>query len=562
MKEKSIEQFQNVISTRYESQIFSINLEHSTFSVSPFYYIVKMTPSEALQTFISYADDDLDTVRRLYTDLKSRSVNVWFDKENFSPGRWKSQIQKAITKSRFFLFCMSEAALRKTRDSTGFVDDELQWAYSIAMEQDEREFTIIPVRLQDVNRGDHRLSTFQQYDLFRDWDGMVDELAVHLGGRSLNTVVEETIKTEDDKLIEGLFGKALAAFYAGESARSLQFLETAISLNPENVGPWLFKGAALSQLSRDQDALTAVEKALTLNPNAGEAWYVKGRILGRLNRYEDGLNAIENALKLIPGDYSAWYLKGATLGLLNRHEAALTAYERAASFKQDYAEAWAGKGSSLVALGRFEEAVNAFEKLEAIDPKTHSLWIIRKCEALAKLERYEEALHDLEKGLKSNPHNAEILIHRGKTLGNVKRYDEALSSFEKALEINPDDRDAWAGKSRMLFELKRYKDALMAYEITLVMAPEFANGWYWKGRTLKKLGRYNEALNAYEQSLSIYPSDAESWFRKGMTLVDLGRAEEGLEANNEALNLQSDFADAWLNKGSALLMLRSHSFIK
>ena len=54
------------------------------------------------RVFLSYAHEDLDTVRSIYTGLKERQLNVWFDKENLGPGRFKPTITKAIAQSRFF----------------------------------------------------------------------------------------------------------------------------------------------------------------------------------------------------------------------------------------------------------------------------------------------------------------------------------------------------------------------------------------------------------------------------------------------------------------------------
>ena len=144
-----------------------------------------MSFSDKPQVFLSYAHDDLDKVRRLYHDLKKRDVNLWFDKEDLGPGRWKTQIEKAIPKSRYFLFCISKNALRKTSNGIGFVEDELQFAYEIARAQDERNFTIIPVRLDDSGHGDHRLSSFQQVDLFENWDHGVNQLALQVQGTSI-----------------------------------------------------------------------------------------------------------------------------------------------------------------------------------------------------------------------------------------------------------------------------------------------------------------------------------------------------------------------------------------
>ena len=272
-----------------------------------------MSTSENPQVFLSYAHDDLAKVRKLYSDLKARNVNVWFDKESMSPGKWKTQIQKAIPKSNYFLFCISQTALRKTQEGSGFVDDELQQAYKIAMEQDERLFTIVPVRLEkEVSHGDHRLSIFQQYDLFEDWEAEIDKLAVYLGGEARSSLIEKEERSEEEQLIEGLMGKAVVSYYTKEYEKALRFYEIIIDMNPSNSYAWYGKGVALDYLGQHEEALTAYEKTLELNPDDAGAWNNRGVALNNLGRHEEALAAYEKALELNPDFEAAWNNKGSS----------------------------------------------------------------------------------------------------------------------------------------------------------------------------------------------------------------------------------------------------------
>ena len=127
-----------------------------------------MSEAKKDQVFISYAHEDLEVVKNIVIGLKKRKLGVWFDKEHLAPGRWKTQIIKEIARSRYFVILISEAALRKTGEQPGFQDNELNTAYEIAQAQPDQEFTIVPVRLEDCKRGDFRICSFQQYDLFPD----------------------------------------------------------------------------------------------------------------------------------------------------------------------------------------------------------------------------------------------------------------------------------------------------------------------------------------------------------------------------------------------------------
>ena len=101
------------------------------------------------RVFLSYASEDLAMAESIYDGLNKRKLNVWFDKEDLKPGVWKPQILKAISRSRYFVICISEAALKKTGDETpGFQDKELNRAYEIAIMQPEEEFSIVPVRVE------------------------------------------------------------------------------------------------------------------------------------------------------------------------------------------------------------------------------------------------------------------------------------------------------------------------------------------------------------------------------------------------------------------------------
>jgi len=178
------------------------------------------------RVFLSYALENLEIVRKIYAGLKKRDVEVWFDKseDGLGPSRWKPQIEKAIPRSKYFVICISKAALRKTGDERpGFQDVELNRAYNIAEQQSDQDFAIIPVRLEDCGRGDFRLSSFQQYDLFGDFDGALDRLSLALGGRSLSKIKAKEAPSKEQQIYEIFMGKATTAYYAGEFEKSVDF---------------------------------------------------------------------------------------------------------------------------------------------------------------------------------------------------------------------------------------------------------------------------------------------------------------------------------------------------
>ncbi len=214
------------------------------------------------QVFLSYAHDDLEMVKKVYDELVKRKVDVWFDKVDLSPEKWLAKIKKTIPRSRYFLICLSEAYLRKTGDNKpGFIGDELNFAYQIAMDQPESTFTIVPVRLEDCGRGDLRTTTFQQYDLFEDFESVLDHLAIHLGGISLAGKLEEDTRTEDEKTVERLVGRAEILFYAAEYIRAINYWASALDLSRE-IGDRQGEGTHLGNMGLAYSSLGQNEKAI------------------------------------------------------------------------------------------------------------------------------------------------------------------------------------------------------------------------------------------------------------------------------------------------------------
>jgi len=349
------------------------------------HYKRAMTIKNNDRVFLSYAHENIDMVRRIYSGLKKRKLDVWFDKEDLGPGLWKRKIEKAIPKSRYFIICISDAALKKTGDdSPGFQDEELQQAYEIARVLPEDSFNIVPVRLEDCGRGDHRLSPYQQYDLFNDFEAELDHLAVNLGGMSLADRLAEDTRTDEEKIIESLAGKAATLYYAGDLSKALDVLTSITLLNPDHVEAWCNKGVILSALGRKEEAIAAYDKALEINPEDAKVWYNKGVALSALGRNEEAIAAFDKALEIKPEDAKAWYYKGFALYGLGRKDEAIAAYDKTLEINPEDAKAWLCKGTVLFDFGRKEEAIAACDKALEINPD-YALETIRKAqEALKK----------------------------------------------------------------------------------------------------------------------------------------------------------------------------------
>lgn len=435
------------------------------------------------QVFISYASENVTQVRNLYEDLKKRKVKVWFDKEDLKLGKWKPQITKAITQSNYFLICLSEAALKKVGNEPGFQDVELNTAFDIALAQSEQTFTIVPVRLEDVDRGDHRLSIYQQYDLFNDWSGNLDKLAILFGGTPLASGIEMVGEISDDqKVLNALLGKSEVFYLSKQYGKALSIVNAMEELEGETLRNLVNKGSIFHGLGRFEEALAAFDKAISLLSDKGKS--------------------IPPELYLI----------------------------------------WSNRGKALTGLGRFDDALASFN--EALSIKSDEEVWLGMAGVFNKLHDFERELHSFDMALSINPDFERAHTGRGIVLYMLKRYSEALPALDKAISIKPDFLLAHSWRGATLFKLERFEEALMVFDIVLSNEPMNIKVLEEKGATLVLLDRCCEALDVYNSILLLDPKHMMALYGKGTTLLTLERYDEALEAFNNALQYNPNFEEA------------------
>ncbi len=477
-----------------------------------------MTGSNRDRVFISYAKEDLGKIRDIYNGLKKRGLNVWFDKEHLQLGAWKPQIEKAICKSRYFVICISEAALRKTGDERpGFQDEELNWAYNIAERQSDQDFSIVPVRIEECGRGDFRLSSFQQYDLFKDFEKDLDKLAVHLGGFSLSDSTAKDERTEDEKTIAHLMGKAEAADFAAEYNKAIAILNSVLALKPDSSVALSNLGSVLNAKGEYDKAIEYYEKALKFDiktfgkdhsnvaaywSNLGEAWRAKGEYDKAIEYFD---KALKSDIKTFGKDHS-----------------------NIATYWNNLGEAWRAKGKYDKAIEYFDKALKSDIKTFGEDhPNVARDWNNLGL-AWKEKDKYDKAIEYYVKALKSDiktfgkdhPYVALYWNNLGEAWRAKGECDKAIEYFDKALKSDiktfgkdhPNVATSWNNLGGAWEHKGEYDKAIEYFEKALKSSiktfsedhPRVATTWNNLGWAWESKGEYDKAIELYEKALESF----------------------------------------------------------
>jgi len=429
------------------------------------------------QIYIAYAREDISTARRIHHFLRERGFRVWFDDVDLRPGRWKPQLLKAINSSRVFLFCASAAALKKADDAPGFVDEELNEAHNIAMSVAEKDFTILPVRLEDCGRGDGRLARFQQYDLFPQ---MEFETKLAALADTLKSILRGQVRNQDHPSIT----KAHLELLASNPSRALTLAEQVLADDPRNASAYHLRACVYeSKVDLEGDP-----KATLLDPNLRAALqdYTTSCILDATNpvAYNNRgfLHLKTLALDLAIQDFAksiqlhldcarlptgegrphsveahirqhgignlgidpevayVYHNQAMAFVLRGKMSEALDSWALAIAINDAYAPFYKARGDLHYSQGRLKEAISDFGQAIKRNAKLRDAYFQR---ALAREDSgdLDGALSDYTEALRLRP-SAVAYCNRAMVKANRGDYEGAVEDCESAVELDPDDPQA------------------------------------------------------------------------------------------------------------------------
>jgi Flp pilus assembly protein TadD len=206
---------------------------------------------------------------------------------------------------------------------------------------------------------------------------------------------------------------------------------------------------------------------------------------------------------------------------------------------------------------------------------------------LARLQRYDLALQEVQRALDLDPHSAEahscgawVLRQSGRlddaeeaarralsfgprlaaaynvlacTLWSKGKLPEAEQSFETAIALqSPDTALYVTNYARMMLARLRPQDALVLANRALVLAPSRSIAHEVRGEALRELGENGEATEALQTALRLDPRNERAHNSLGQAQLAHGDAGKAQDSFREALRLQPGERKVQANLVSAL----------
>ncbi len=392
-----------------------------------------------------------------------------------------------------------------------------------------------------------------------------------------------------DPDIEEILSQAEALLQDKRPIEALSLLDRAGKLAPRHAWATLYRGVALGQLDKvdeavelllsaadqhaddldiqidaawhlalldfPQDALVTIERALTLDKHDAGAIAVYAEILERLNRIEEAVRVREDLLLHHPEDEENRLLLAMDLCDCGRYADALNLANPLIKTNPQDADIVRLQGACLSYQGNHEAAAELWEKLEALEGQTQNLLHNRAC-TLDALLQHEEALYTINLAIAREPDEAINYFTRGMINEHLEKQDKAVDDYLKALQYDHDFIDTVVNLAEVAQWCGRVPYALECVDEMLIDKgedePPCAVLLYARGLLLLQINEIADARVAIEAAVQREPEIGIAWHTLSIVYQ--------MEANDEGVIIATERALRSFPDDSELLMYRGIAF--
>ena len=363
--------------------------------------------------------------------------------------------------------------------------------------------------------GGHTLRALLTYELQRDSEGALKELALVLDAKALKTQGANEVSSAH--AARGWI--MLALDRAGEARAAF---DEAVKIDPRNVTALVGQGEVLYADGRYTEALTRFDEAVTKDPVGITPVIGAAKSKIALERLADAKAQLTAARARAPKEMGvALWLAKAEESLGNKAVADKLygdAVDLADPQNPDAIQAYAAYASFLASQGK-------------------------PADAQAKLDQARAKL----------PDTAGLQRAFGDVAASQGHFDEALGHFEAALAKNPNDLGTRFRLGVTYRRMNKTEQAAKEFDQIVAVDKEYPNIALERGLLFEKSNDIQKALEQFQSALEKTPKDLDLKLRVGAAYVSIGETEKALPLLGDVKNQRPNSAEAVHYLGRAYL---------
>jgi len=361
---------------------------------------------------------------------------------------------------------------------------------------------------------------------------------------------------------DDLYCKGVANLKTGNYYEAINFLTSAIKLEPNNSLLYLKRGEAYYQSNLLDNALNDFLETYTLDKNKANLWL--SRTYARIGNEEKSLfylrehlnsgyhlkekyikkDSAFDKLQYTDGWYVLWQenwytgeeeIEDEVEYLLHKEKYldALSLLDEKISESENPRTLYACRAKVYSKLNNYKGAVADWDNAIALERNIQDYYIERG-KVYYKLGKFEDAAEDFTKVLRKDPAYFSLYIERAHAYAQSKKYSLAIRDVETYLGYFEDNQEAIALCGDLYYLDENYIEALKYYNRNLRLDKSKPEYYKARGKTYLKTRTYRFAINDLSMALDLFPNDGETYLLKGIALFESGDVEGACSDWNKA----------------------------
>jgi tetratricopeptide (TPR) repeat protein len=296
---------------------------------------------------------------------------------------------------------------------------------------------------------------------------------------------------------------AAATFRERKWAEAAEAFAQCEQQEPGKTDALLFRGKALVNLNRYDEAAGALKNYAKRNPQSDDAAYLLAYISFRQDRPNESLQLFSHAANLKPPTANDLTIIALDYVLLNDFNDAASYLEQALRKDPDDVEARYHLGRVRYQQNQFDLAVAAFKEVLQRDPRNEKaednlgLSLEAKNEVGPAVSAYKRAI---ELDSAGSTHSEQPYLNLGSLLAKSNRTDEAIPLLIRACEIAPAAFNVHYELGKAYFASNQYELARAQAERAATISPSDSTVHYLLGRIYQHLGQREQAKEQFQRT--------------------------------------------------------------
>ena len=227
-----------------------------------------------------------------------------------------------------------------------------------------------------------------------------------------------------------------------------------------------------------------------------------------------------------------------------QYEDAVRIYKEILERKSDFYAVRYSLGVALEALERYAEAI---EQLDRIPKKTNLYFDALSVKGLALngSGQNEEALNIFDFLTTSVPESGSYWCNKSKVLIDMGLYDKAIEAAQTGLQVDGDNVFLMNNLGIGQFRAEYYEKALQTSKKAFELAPENFDAVDNLASALAQLGRYREALKYYDRAAKLDSTSFSTLYERGYALEMCEQIDQAAECYRKATNIEPTNPSVW-----------------